>query len=293
MANNTDFYHYTDPLNRDTTLVRQEGKLERVVSSLFKAPHICAVDAINIAIFGDLHGHITEALIQLREWQQFSGTQVAGILQVGDIGAFDYTSNIDATSRKMIEKDQQELGFRDYFYGSAEAEAFFGKGGYFRGLPFYFVDGNHDDINFVNSMSEREDQAYENIQFLSGVREAEFSGKKLLVAGIGWHDYKPKLREVANRKVDILVTHSKTIPQKRREERRTEDVEVVDLSREVDYRFHFFGHHRYAPRMSEPHRNSYGFNDVKAKTSGGMGILELSEKQRGFFYYIPNLRAKK
>jgi len=280
-SNGSEYHHYTDVLNRDTTLVRSEGILERVVFSLFKDPVSIGVDDIKFAVLGDLHGHLTDALGKLKEWVNFCGCYPQAILQVGDLGAFDYTHGFDATTKKMSRKDPQQLGFLDYFYGSEIADSYFGKNGCFRSIPFYFVDGNHDNLNTIISM--RNLSCCDNLTYLKSGELVDIGKdtRRVSLCGIGWHDIEKTLKRVEGRSVDILLTHTAN-PY-------VSSPEFRDFG--VSYNFHFFGHHRDAPEKSRIENNSYGLSNVRIERGhlnpGSMGWLSISPEGKGSFIYLP------
>jgi len=266
------YHHYTDVLNRSVTLVRSQGVLESVVISLFKERMMLGPTALNLAVLGDLHGHVSPALQRLQEWKEFCGYSPDAILQVGDIGAINFALP-DRTTRRMVRKDLGQLGFLDYLLRSGEAEKYFGEEGVFRNVPFYFVEGNHDDLEVINSTNFN---PYPNIVHLKPEKPVILtkSGCRVVVSGSGYYS-SPK--RIPGRKTDVYLTHTCGSPE--------------SDEGDVDYKYHLFGHHRFAVQLSDPSRNHYGLNDVKIKRNrlspGSIGWLTFNRMGESLFFYLP------
>ncbi len=274
-AEGLDFYHYTDPLRRDCSIILEGDQMIAVRDSLFGSPQQCDDTNIRLAVLGDLHGHLTDAYTYLEAWLKLSGRPIDAILQVGDIGALDDISHIDQVTREIAEKDQQELAFRDYYNGSPEADRFLGPEGVFRGIPLIFIDGNHDDIDLLRYRNF--DPHYPELSYLeSGSALTLSKGKRNVEVGsIGWEHTHGQLRRY--HELDVLLTHSK----------------LEGSHRNMDKpKYHFFGHsHEEAPGFSDRATNSYGLNMLKKLSEdvyrpGSMGVLELGPES--FFYYVPD-----
>jgi predicted phosphodiesterase len=288
------YIHYTDPLQRNMTLVKESGKLSRIVCSLFNNPFVPEKSSMRIAVFGDMHGHLTLGLKKLKEWIDFSGQNVSAILQAGDLGALDYTSCIDKITKEMAEKDFDELGFRNYYYGSEEADQFFGDNGFFKNVPFYFINGNHDDISFLNAHFNQKGSSakYAELNYLADGESAVVSAGNLsaVIVALGWNSSKTDAKNLANsaKNIDVLLTHS--FP-------RTSDsnhnlTHISEFIALHTHQYHFFSHHRDAVLLSDMEFRSYGVNEVKSNQNGtispgAVGIIEITRDRRYNFTYVP------
>ena len=67
-----------------------------------------------IAVVGDVHGHFHLMYTILGRWQRETGRRVLSlILQVGDLGTFLPSSNLDHATKRFAERDPEEMGFGD------------------------------------------------------------------------------------------------------------------------------------------------------------------------------------
>jgi hypothetical protein len=58
-------------------------------------------EEINIAVLGDLHGHIDLALSILKRWEKEHGKSLDSIIQVGDLGYFPDLERIDSATKRF------------------------------------------------------------------------------------------------------------------------------------------------------------------------------------------------
>jgi len=253
-------YQYPDPLNREITL-RKENELKEITISLFREPYIIQPDAVRFVILGDLHGHMTQGLKKIERWQEYSNLSIDAILQVGDLGVMDDTTVLDKPTKKMSKKDPEELGFKKYYYGSEEADYYFGEKGIFSDIPFYFVNGNHDDINLL---SEGQIGHYLNLQYIPDGKTVEIKGVK--IGALGYHYSKSNYKKM---ETDILLTHDEL------------NVEFLNP------KYHFFGHYSDAVSKTVIANNQYGLNQTGIHyRKGTAGFLEIGEKSQ--FIYLPD-----
>lgn len=277
----TTYTNYSDPLDKEITLIRTDGTLSGIKTSLFKDIFEVRSDSMRIAVLGDLHGHLTSAFDFLRKWKAYTNISIDIIVQVGDIGACDRQSTIDKTTRELAKKDQKVMGFLDYYYQSCEADGFLGESGYFRDIPLYFVDGNHDDIDLL---AKRWDGYYPSLQYLCDGVPATLSKSSINVqlTGLGWHASKGAIRRTKANTCDILLTHSRI----------REGQPTFDFAEGIAHQYHFFGHSNGAYKLSSVELNSYGLDAVKPKKDGSynpgcVGILEIRADGARKFYYLP------
>ncbi|XYI03622.1 metallophosphoesterase [Sorangium sp. So ce1128] len=131
-------------------------------------------DPLEIAVLGDVHGHLTLVYQLLRRWQRETGRALDLILQVGDLGAFPPPFRLDRATKRFAESDPDELGFAAYHDGSPEADAILGPD-----VPpdqrisadLVFIRGNHEDFEFLAEAGAGYDapvpvDAYDKILYL-------------------------------------------------------------------------------------------------------------------------------
>lgn len=136
-AQGQKYRSYTDPLRREITLVRKEGKLSAIHVSLFRKPFRPRDDSLRLGILGDLHGHVTLVLQKLREQCELSGLYLDAILQTDDIGRLDYTSLLDPTQERSVKKTQMNCDLANASIGLSRQMNFLGTTG-FSGIPRSF-----------------------------------------------------------------------------------------------------------------------------------------------------------
>ena len=98
-----------------------------------------------VAVVGDLHGLVWEALRLAVRLEEEVGERLAGVLCTGDLGYFPEVERLDRGTRKYAREDPDELGFLARFaHPVPEVTAWLG--GLDHSPPaLYFVRGNHED----------------------------------------------------------------------------------------------------------------------------------------------------
>lgn len=96
-----------------------------------------------IAVVGDVHGHLALLYAILGRWQRESGWSIDLILQVGDLGAFAPDSPVDHATRRHADRDPEELGFSE-FAGEQPPGTLLDPR-----PPLVFIPGNHEDFPFL------------------------------------------------------------------------------------------------------------------------------------------------
>lgn len=104
---------------------------------------------MNIAVVGDVHGHLPLMYAVLGRWQRETGRRISLILQVGDLGTFLPTSQVDSATRKYAERDPDELGFGE-FAGTDPPQTLLDPR-----PPLVFIPGNHEDFGFLAECAAR------------------------------------------------------------------------------------------------------------------------------------------
>jgi Calcineurin-like phosphoesterase len=103
---------------------------------------------MNIAVFGDLHGHILLALQLCVRWQQQTGQQLDLILQVGDLGVFPDRTRLDRATRRHGERNPAVLSFLNFFTAKHPAVTTLLEE---LSCPLLFVRGNHEDHSWLDA----------------------------------------------------------------------------------------------------------------------------------------------
>jgi Icc-related predicted phosphoesterase len=106
---------------------------------------------LNFAVFGDVHGRIALMYTLAILWQQQSGIELDGLLQVGDIGAFPDLSKLDKATKKHAEKDTDELGFQKFWIETPESKLYLEHQ---QAPTTYFVRGNHEDFEYLGNFTK-------------------------------------------------------------------------------------------------------------------------------------------
>ena len=186
---------------------------------------------LNIAVFGDLHGHLRLMLQLCRLWQHKHGVYLDGVLQCGDIGYFPNITNIDKATRKFAMKNPEELGFAQYFCPPqpveldeiAEATLGVNADGYdLLCCPIFCVNGNHEDFENLDRVSGGDDVVpldyYEAFLWLKSGCTTEIGNMKIGGVGGGPETQSKKRHplmyvqesdctDLLGGGVDILVSH--------------------------------------------------------------------------------------
>ena len=116
---------------------------ERNARTVKKAPMITTY-----LVFGDLHGRILPAFRLAAVWSRETRVEVAGLLQVGDLGYFPDPSRLDKATKAHAAKDPLELGASLVAQPSREADAILlGEDHLIANL--WATLGNHEDYEAI------------------------------------------------------------------------------------------------------------------------------------------------
>ena len=86
-----------------------------------------------------------------RLWELHSGSRLAGILEVGDMGAFPDHTRLDRSTARFAARDSDELGYRDFVIGGPESERFLDHG---NPPTTVWCRGNHEDFAYLDGFAE-------------------------------------------------------------------------------------------------------------------------------------------
>src|SRR5688572_13426826 len=101
--------------------------------------------AVTYLVFGDLHGRILPAFCLARAWAREHRVDVAGLLQVGDLGYFPDVGRMDKATLRHGKDDPLEFGTQLVTEPNQDAdELFFGDEN--PGADLWFTAGNHEDF---------------------------------------------------------------------------------------------------------------------------------------------------
>lgn len=98
---------------------------------------------MNIAVVGDVHGHLHLLFAILGRWQRESGRRLSLILQVGDMGTFMPDSALDHATKRFSARDPEELGFGEFAGDDPPSTLMDPR------PPIVFIPGNHEDFEYL------------------------------------------------------------------------------------------------------------------------------------------------
>lgn len=168
-----------------------------------------------IGFVGDIHGRVLHTLVLLATWQRKTRRKLDYIIQVGDLGAYPEPDE-KLMREKYIQQDASQLDFSRML--SADGELADWLGSLKKELsPIYFIRGNHEDFDWLDSISSGTESiaGVDPFNLLYYVKDgtilqADFMG------GIQTKDHKQEsinpaayelLSRLAPGELDILITH--------------------------------------------------------------------------------------
>jgi hypothetical protein len=107
--------------------------------------------ASNYLVFGDLHGRVLHAFRFASLYARETGTPIAAILQVGDLGYFPDLARIDKATLRHAKDDPSELGVQDVIQPTELADRVFDHPDCPEGM--WFTAGNHEDYEALELLS--------------------------------------------------------------------------------------------------------------------------------------------
>ncbi len=278
---------------------------------------------LNFAVFGDIHGRIALMYTLAILWQQQSGIELDGLLQVGDLGAFPDLSKLDKATQKHARQDSDELGFQNFYVATPESQFYLRHP---QARTTYFVRGNHEDFEYLGKFTKPAPiDPGEQIWFIPdnqaisigrsdlSVKMGAFGGidsrQERVVRGKSAREQYRKAQKISNseprffseseienispdlQNLDILMTHagpqSTDLP--------TGSIFLDRLITHLRPRVHLFGHHHQVIYRQDPVSNllSIGlahleFDRGKLKL-GSWGILSISSELSSFVFVTPDI----
>lgn len=272
---------FSDPLGGSVHFELRGGRLTRVSCDRWTVPEFDVDEGALLCLaYGDLHGRIQDALSLADGVRRTLGVPLHGYLQVGDLGAFDEQSVLDVTTRRLARKDPAVLGFKSIrAMDLQQLDQLLSAGQTF--VPrFLFVEGNHDDLQYLQERYPLEALSYSLVFVESGETAGVSSGHlDLTVGGIGWSSARGDLRRLAAAQPRIVLAHA------------IEQVEEwSDFHREEEA-VCLFGHASQAHRLSQPMRRWFGLEHFHVGRAGlvreGSWGLLIANSERVEFTYLP------
>lgn len=267
---------------------------------------------MNIAVFGDLHGRIKQALQLSASWQQETGQRLDLLLQVGDLGVFPDRIRLDRSTRRHQEHDPAVLGFLHHFTTyDREIACLLDE----VACPLLFVPGNHEDHSWLKRCEQKATgpcfsiDIYKRLFCLkTGIPYTFSLGEEAVtILGIGrigrpatsprmkphylQADEQERLSQLPTLSIDLLLTHDAgrdfIYP--------GSGIEAIEpICARTRPLYHFFGHYggpyqHWLDQQSQTHR--YKMADLAgatllssvAITEGAMGILRWRDRWRHSF----------
>ena len=107
---------------------------------------------MNIAVFGDMHGHLLLVFHLAARWQQDTGQELDLLLQVGDLGVFPEVARLDRSTRRHSAATEAGLDFLRHFtqYEPSVAALL-----HETSCPLLFVRGNHEDHAWLDNQEQQ------------------------------------------------------------------------------------------------------------------------------------------
>ena len=177
-------------------------------------------NTLTIAILGDLHGHLKLGYDALFAWKNYTKRDIDCILQVGDIGAFPNPAKLDTSTARFSDHDIEELGFHKFLKDTGDSRNYFGNGGDFEDTDMYFIKGNHEDFDYLDSFNIISPvDFHKRIMYAPNgqVIKLNLKGKSINIGCLGGldtgnsklrYDLKDKdISKLTTEPIDILLTH--------------------------------------------------------------------------------------
>lgn len=109
------------------------------------------MSTVHYLIYGDLHGRILHAFRFASYFAEETGTPIAALLQVGDLGYFPDLTRIDKATLRHAKDDPTELGIQDLIQPNELADKVFEHPACPEAM--WFTVGNHEDFEILERLS--------------------------------------------------------------------------------------------------------------------------------------------
>ncbi len=250
-------------------------------------------DKLNIAVLGDLHGHLDLALSVLKKYEKVTNAKLDSILQVGDLGYFPDLSKLDEATAKFAKKDPVELGFQDFLNETDISKRHFDNKETKIDADLVFIAGNHEDQESLRILESSARKVPIPVDFFGKilylppgeVYEIKKGDLKLRVSGLGRisggvKDYNfshSDLRRINNLgNIDIFLTHE------------PDSEEIREVLKILKPEYHFCGHMHVGSKLDLVNdTESYSLDQVGFRKSHKlndkcMGILTVEKNKKQF-----------
>ncbi len=262
---------------------------------------------LNIAVLGDLHGHINLATLILKEWGKTTNQKIDFALQVGDFGVWPYPhTRIDKATKRFSENNVEEISFPLFLEDTEISRTLFNPDSEesFK-APFIFIKGNHEDFVYLGELESENIQPlipvdyYQRFLYLPNGRVGTLNenGIKLKVGSLGGiyrckakgGEYsEAEAKKLIVEEFDIFLAHEPFQSWQSEEEGVVE--KIIRLSSPS---YFFCGHlHIEGQEIIKINRtSSYILNEVNFDKRGKLnknciGILEWESREKNRFTFI-------
>ncbi len=273
----------------------------------------------HFAVFGDIHGRIALMYTLAHLWEKNTHLKLAGLLQVGDMGAYPDITQLDDATLRYAKNDPDDLGFANFCYRTEESVKYFDN----TDTPnTFFIRGNHEDFDYLASFSQPSPvDPWHKIWFIPDTHQIEVA--KIQIGAFGGIPSKPEQRKRGKKnrqayrrnqkhantdpqffnpkdiltafrrlkKINILMTHAGPDCA----ELQDGSTQLTQLSERLKPQVHLFGHHHRIVGPCEGPGKSLlvGLEHLKFKENGQLqdgswGILEMSNEAVNFEFISKN-----
>ncbi len=116
--------------------------------------------ALNLALFGDLHGRVLLPFFLARRWEEEHGERIDAALCVGDVGVYRGFDAMEKVSQRWARRHPEELGFSTRLLprgvdGRVAADPVAAELLAATRCSLYFVPGNHEEHPYLDELFAR------------------------------------------------------------------------------------------------------------------------------------------
>ena len=117
--------------------------------------------AINVALFGDLHGRVLLPFVLCGRWEQEHGEPIHAALCTGDVGVYRCFEAMERTSQRWARRHPEELGFSKFFFRRDRRGQLLARHPVADEVlaqtraALYFVPGNHEEHRYLEELWTR------------------------------------------------------------------------------------------------------------------------------------------